>query len=129
MAGMHSVFGGVTPPHSGDALGPMAPHPAEMSSRNWMTRRLITDSIRNDPDWNNGNYIAQPRSARVASVFYGIATNGGTLAYQKMAPTREAADKVLDSPLSAPFPADANDVLSQCDASRNYHPAPLLDMR
>jgi homoserine O-acetyltransferase len=105
----------------------MASQPAEMSSRNWMMRRLIIDTIRNDPDWNNGNYIAQPRSARVASVFYGIATNGGTLAYQKMAPTREAADKVLDSRLSAPFTADANDVLYQWDASRDYNPAPLLD--
>src|SRR5260370_33709050 len=127
MAGMHSVFGGVTPPHSGDALGPMAPHPAEMSSRNWMTRRLITDSIRNDPEWNNGNYTAQPRSARFASVFYGIATNGGTLAYQKLAPTREAADKLLDDRLAEPFTADANDVLYQWDSSRDYNPAPALD--
>ena len=29
----------------------------------------------------------------VANVFFGIATSGGTLAYQKMAPTREKADK------------------------------------
>jgi len=38
--------------------------PSEMSSRNWMMRRLIIDSIRNDPEWNNGNYTVQPRSAR-----------------------------------------------------------------
>jgi homoserine O-acetyltransferase len=63
-----------------DTLVPMASQPSEISSRNWMMRRLITDSIRNDPDWNNGNYTMQPRSARFASVFYGIATNGGTLA-------------------------------------------------
>jgi homoserine O-acetyltransferase len=127
MGGMHTWIWGVKYPDFVDALVPMASQPAEMSSRNWMMRRLIIDTIRNDPDWNNGNYIAQPRSARVASVFYGIATNGGTLAYQKMAPTREAADKVLDSRLSAPFTADANDVLYQWDASRDYNPAPLLD--
>jgi homoserine O-acetyltransferase len=34
---------------------------------------------------------------RFASVFYGIATTGGTLAYQKLDPTREAADKVLEN--------------------------------
>jgi homoserine acetyltransferase len=39
-----------------DALVPMPSQPTEMSSRNWMMRRLIIDSIRNDPDWNNGNY-------------------------------------------------------------------------
>jgi hypothetical protein len=45
----------------------------------------------------------QPRSARIASVFYGIATAGGTLGYQKFAPTREAADKLLNERLAAPF--------------------------
>jgi homoserine O-acetyltransferase len=110
-----------------DALAPMASQPSEMSSRNWMLRRLITDSIRNDPEWKDGNYTVQPKSAQVASVFYGVATNGGTLAYQKQAPTREAADKLLDSRLNAPFRADANDTLYQWDSSRDYNPSPKLE--
>jgi homoserine O-acetyltransferase/O-succinyltransferase len=110
-----------------DALVPMASQPTEMSSRNWMMRRLITESIRNDPEWNHGEYTSQPRSARVASVFYSIATNGATLAYQKKAPTREAADKLLDDRLAAPFAEDANDVLYQWDSSRDYNPAPGLE--
>jgi homoserine O-acetyltransferase/O-succinyltransferase len=69
----------------------------------------------------------QPRSARVASVFYGIAAAGGTLALQKMAPTREAADKLLDARLAAPFPLDANDVLYMWDSSRDYNSAPGLE--
>ena len=80
-----------------DALVPMAAQPTEMSSRNWMMRRLIIDAIRNDPDWKGGDYTEQPKAFRVANVFFGIATNGGTLAYQKQAPTREAADKLLDA--------------------------------
>src|SRR5262245_32919333 len=70
-----------------DTLVPTASELSAMSGRGWMLRRLITDRIRNDPNWNNGNYTEQPRSARFASVFYGIATAGGTLAYQKLAPT------------------------------------------
>jgi homoserine O-acetyltransferase len=126
MGGMQSWIWGARYPDFMDALVPMASQPAEMSSRNWMLRRLIIDSIRNDPDWNNGDYAAQPRSARFASVFYGIATNGGTLAYQKSAPTRAAADKLLEDRLAAPFNADANDVLYQWDSSRDYNPAPGL---
>ena len=57
-------------------------------------------------------------------VFYGIATLGGTLALQKLAPTREAADKLLNERLAALFPADANDVLYQWDSSRDYNPSP-----
>jgi homoserine O-acetyltransferase len=103
MGGMQTWLWSVKYPDFTDVLVPMTSQPSEMSSRNWMMRRLIIDSIRNDPDWNNGNYAAQPRSARVASVFYGIATAGGTLAYQKLAPTREAADKLLNERLAAPF--------------------------
>src|SRR5262245_53797908 len=127
MGGMQTWMWGVKYPDLMDALVPMASQPTEMSSRNWMTRRLIIDSIRNDPEWNNGNYDAQPRSARFASVFYQIATSGGTLAHQKHAPTREAADKLLDARLAAEFARDANDVLYAWESSRDYNPAPELD--
>jgi homoserine O-acetyltransferase/O-succinyltransferase len=127
MGGMHTWIWGTNYPDFIDALVPMASQPTEMSSRNWMMRRLIIDTIRNDPDWNNGNYSTQPNSVRVASVFYSIATAGGTLALQKMAPTREAADKLLDARLAVPFPLDANDVLYMWDASRDYNPAPGLE--
>ena len=127
MGGMNAWIWGEKYPDFMDALVPMASQPSAMSSRNWIMRRLIIDSIRNDPAWNNGNYSVQPRAARVASVFYGIATAGGTLAYQKMAPTREAADKLLDERLAAPFTVDANDVLYQWDSSRDYDPSPGVE--
>jgi homoserine O-acetyltransferase/O-succinyltransferase len=126
MGGMQTWMWGTKYPAFMDALVPMASQPTEMSSRNWMMRRLIIDSIRNDPDWNEGNYTVQPRSARFANVFYAIATNGGTLAYQKQAPTRDEADKLLDSRLAAPFAADANNFLYQWDSSRDYNPEPQL---
>jgi homoserine O-acetyltransferase len=55
-------------------------------------------------------------------VFYGIATSGGTLAYSKLAPTRAAADKMLDDRLAAPFTPDANDFMYQWDASGDFDP-------
>jgi homoserine O-acetyltransferase len=127
MGGMHTWIWGVRYPEFMDALVPMASQPTEMSSRNWMMRRMIIDAVRNDPDWQNGNYTTQPRALKTANVFFGIATNGGTLAYQKAASTREAADKLLDERLNAPFTADANDFLYQWESSRNYNPAPELD--
>jgi homoserine O-acetyltransferase/O-succinyltransferase len=120
MGGMNTWLWGEAYPDFMDALAPMAAQPTEMASRNWMMRRLITDAIRTDPDWHDGNYTTQPRSAHFASVFFGIATSGGTLGYQKLAPTRAAADKLLDDRMAAPFAADANDVLYQWDSSRDY---------
>jgi homoserine O-acetyltransferase/O-succinyltransferase len=110
-----------------DVAVPMASLPSEMAGRNWMTRRLIIDSIRNDVEWMNGNYTKQPRSAQFASVFYGIATLGGNQALHKAAPTRDKADQLLNQRLAAPFPADANDVLYQWDASRDYNPSAGLE--
>jgi homoserine O-acetyltransferase/O-succinyltransferase len=127
MGGMHAWIWAGKYPGFMDALVPMASQPTEMSSRNWMMRRLVIDSIRNDPDWNSGNYTTQPRALKTASVFYAIATNGGSAAFQRIAPTRELADKLLDERLAAPFATDANDFLYQYDASRDYNPQAGLE--
>jgi homoserine O-acetyltransferase len=92
-----------------------------------MTRRLIIDSIRNDPEWKNGNYSMQPKSAQFAAIFYSIATSGGNQALYKAAPTREKADQLLDARFKAPFTADANDTLYQWDSSRDYNPSAALE--
>lgn len=126
MGGMHVWMWGQNYPDFMDALVPMASQPTEMSSRNWIMRRMVIDAVRNDPAWKNGDYTTQPPALRVANVFFGIATSGGTLAYQKQAPTRAAADKLLDERLAAPFNNDANDFMYQWDASRDYNAAPGL---
>jgi homoserine O-acetyltransferase len=127
MGGMETWIWAQKYPGMMDIAVPMASLPSEMSSRNWMLRRLITDSIRNDPDWKGGDYTAQPKSAQFASVFFGIATNGGDMALARAAPTREKADALLDARLKAPFPADANDVLYQWDSSRDFNPSAGLE--
>lgn len=127
MGGMHTWLWGVKYPEAMDALVPMACQPTEMAGRNWMTRRMLIDAIRNDPDYADGNYTTQPKAMRYANVFFGITTIGGTLAYQKLAPNREAADKLVAQRMSAPFNADANDFVYQWDSSRDYNASPGLD--
>jgi homoserine O-acetyltransferase len=127
MGGMQTWIWGTTYPDFMDALVPMASQPTGMSSRNWMMRRLLIETIRQDPAWNGGNYTVEPPSLRVANVFFGIATSGGTLAYQAMAPTRAQADRLVDERLAAPPPPDANDFLYQWDSSRDYDPSPWLE--
>ncbi len=127
MGGMHSWMWGVSHPEFMDAIVPMASQPTEMSGRNWMMRRLLIDSVRKDPAWNNGDYTTQPPSVKMANLFFGIGTNGGDLAWYKAAPNREAADKLIDERQAAPFNADANDFMYQWDSSRDYNPAPGLE--
>ncbi len=127
MGGMNTWVWGVAYPDFMDALVPMASQPAAMSGRNWMMRRLLIEAIRTDPAWEGGNYRTQPPSLRLANVFYGTATNGGTLAYQAMAPTSASGDKLIAARLAAPPPDDANDFVYQWNASRDYDPSALLD--
>ena len=127
MGGMDVWLWGEKYPDYVDALVPMASQPTAMSSRNWMLRRMMLETIRNDPDYNNGNYTTQPRFMKIASVFFGIATAGGTLNYQKLAPTREIADKLVDVRLAGPITADANDFLWQWGSSADYDAAPGLE--
>jgi homoserine O-acetyltransferase/O-succinyltransferase len=127
MGGMNTWLWGEKYPQYMDALVPMASQPTAMASRNWMLRRMMLESIRRDPEYNNGNYTTQPQSMKLASVFFGIATNGGTLNYQKLAPTREKADKLVDARLASPMTADANDFLWQWGSSGDFDPAQELE--
>ncbi len=127
MGGMQVWLWGIAYPDFMDTLVPMASTPAQMSGRNWLTRRLILDSIRNDPAWMQGNYTEQPPSLQFATVFFGIATSGGNQALQLAANTREKADQLLNSRLKAASKADANDNLYQWDSSRDYDPSSGLE--
>jgi homoserine O-acetyltransferase len=127
MGGMQTWMWGERYPGFMDALVPMAAQPTAMASRNWMLRRMMIELIRNDPQYDNGNYTKQPPSLRLANVFFGIATSGGSLAYQKLAPTNVLADKLVDERLAAPPPVDANDFIYQWGSSADYDAAPGLE--
>jgi homoserine O-acetyltransferase/O-succinyltransferase len=125
--GMQTWLWGEKYPGFMDVLVPMASQPTPMASRNWMLRRMMIETIRSDPEWNGGNYGRQPQSLRLANAFFGIATSGGTLAYQKLAPTREKADKLVDDRLAGRPDADANDLIYQYDSARDYDPSSALE--
>jgi homoserine O-acetyltransferase len=127
MGGMHSWIWGVKYPDMMDALAPMASQPTPMASRNWMLRRLMLETIRNDPDYNGGNYTSQPRMMKYAINAFAVATTGGTLAYQSQAPTSAQADKLVDDRLAVAITADANDFIYQWEASHDYDPSAGLE--
>ena len=126
MGGMHVWLWGGRYPDYADALVPMVSQPFEMASRNWMLRRLLIETIKADPGYAGGEYAAQPKTMKMAAVFYNTATNGGDAAYQIAVPTRAAADKLVDERLLAPFTADANDFIYAWESAAAYNPTPGL---
>ncbi|HEV2201910.1 MAG TPA: alpha/beta fold hydrolase [Bryobacteraceae bacterium] len=125
--GMHAWMWGVMYPDFMDVLVPLASLPMDMSGRNWMMRRMLIDAIRNDPEYNGGNYTEQPRGFRRAQVYFGLATSGGTQAIYRAASTRAKADEIIDRQLAQRSNGDANDVLYAYEASRDYNPSPYLE--
>jgi homoserine O-acetyltransferase/O-succinyltransferase len=127
MGGMHTWLWGVKYPHYMDTMVPMASQPTDMAARNWMLRRIMLETIRNDPDYNGGSYTSQPRMMKYAIAAYGVASAGGTLGYQTLAPTAAKADKMVDDRLAMTIAADANDFIYQWDASHDYNPSAGLE--
>jgi homoserine O-acetyltransferase/O-succinyltransferase len=127
MGGMHTWIWGVRYPNMMDALVPMASQPTAMAARNWMLRRMMLETIRNDPDYNGGHYTTQPRMMKYAINAYQIATGGGTLGYQTLAPTTASADKLVDDRLASSITSDANDFVYQWEASHDYDPSAGLE--
>jgi len=127
MGGMHTWVWGEKYPDFMDALMPLASLPVQIAGRNRMTRRMVIDPIKNDPEWNNGEYKTQPRGLTTA-IYTLLFMTSSPLQWQKQAPTRDAADRFFDDMVRRRLAgADANDMLYQFDASRDYDPAPKLE--
>lgn len=77
MGGMHAWMWATDHPEMMDIAVPMAAYPSEMAGRNWMMRRLLVDSIKSDPRWQNGDYREQPPNLHLTYLFFTTATNGG----------------------------------------------------
>jgi homoserine O-acetyltransferase len=128
MGGMHTWVWGETYPDFMDALMPLASNPVEIAGRNRIWRRMLMDTIRNDPEWLGGEYKTQPLRALMTAEDLLLLVGSAPLQWQKQAPTRDTADKFYEDRVKAAVARlDANDLLYQVDSSREYNPAPQLE--
>lgn len=127
MGGMHSWLWGCTYPAFMDALMPLASAPVAIAGLNRIRRRMIIDSIRNDPEWKNGDYTTQPPGLTAAFYSLMLMTASPLQLYQQ-APTREAADALFDRRVREGLArADANNMLYAYESSRDYDPSRQLE--
>lgn len=126
MGGMLSWVWGYEHPTFMDALMPLASLPVEIAGRNRMLRKMIIDAVKNDPEYDNGFYVKQPAGLREA-LYPLLFMVSSPIQYQRLAPTRAAAEAMLEASLDRYSASmDANDLIYAFDASRNYNPAPRL---
>ncbi len=127
MGCMHSWVWGETYSQFMDALMPLACLPVEIAGRNRIWRKMVMDGIRTDPDWKDGEYTTEPKAALRTALDLLLIAGSAPVRMQAQFPTRETADKYLDAYIQQRMPGlDANDLLYQVNASRNYNPALVL---
>jgi homoserine O-acetyltransferase/O-succinyltransferase len=126
MGGMHTWVWGARYPDFMDALLPLASLPDQISSRNRAWRRVVIDAIRNDPEWQRGNYTSQPQSLRTAAQMLWLVSSNPARRHAA-APTLAEADRQLDEYVANYLKTgDANNILYALEASHDYDPAPGL---
>jgi homoserine O-acetyltransferase len=127
MGCMHAWLWGERHPDFMDGLVPLACAPTQIAGRNRMMRRLIIADIREDPGWQGGEYVTQPPGLRAAlQVLFMMGSS--PLQLHRIAPTRDSADAYVTRWLRERLAdTDANDMLYQFEASRDYDPSPDLE--
>ena len=126
MGGMHTWLWGEMYPDLMDGLVPIASQPIAISGRNWITRRIAIEAIRNDPDWNNGNYAKNP-THYVRTAPFGALMTESVVQLQELAPTREAGDALYRKMVEQASKGDANDQLYAIEAVMDYDPSGDLE--
>ncbi|HEV2489593.1 MAG TPA: alpha/beta fold hydrolase [Candidatus Acidoferrales bacterium] len=127
MGCMHTWMWGEAHPDFVDAMMPLACLPVEIAGRNRMTRKMIMDSIKDDPAWDGGNYKTEPVNGLRAALDVELLMVSSPLQWQKENPKPAQADAFLERSLAGMMRNDdANDLLYAFDSSRTYNPDPDL---
>jgi homoserine O-acetyltransferase len=128
MGCMHTFMWGETFPNSMDALMPLACLPVQIAGRNRLWRDLLIQGIRKDPEWHDGEYKSEPTGAMRTAAGLLLIAGSAPIQMQLSLPTRDAADKFLDEFMQRELAdLDANDLLYQVGASRDYDPSSGLE--
>lgn len=129
MGCMHAFVWGETYPGFAQRLAPFACNAVEIAGRNRIWRKMLIDAIKSDPEWNGGNYTANPTQSRATVAGLLMLAGSNPVAMQAASPTREQAEETLAhyQASAAANQPDANDTIYQFDSSRNYDPSPDLE--
>jgi homoserine O-acetyltransferase/O-succinyltransferase len=127
MGGMHTWMWGYKYPGMMDALVPIAAQPGPVEGRNLLWRRILSQAIRTDPEWKNGDYTQQPRGFLSIMPMFDmliqspVRLNETLTDYEK---TDAYLQQVTEKSRNVD---DANNILFRFEASFDYNPIPHLE--
>ncbi len=122
MGGMHAWMWAERYPEMMDAVMPITCQPIAISGRNLLFRHILTEAIRHDPDWKEGEYKDPPSHWLYTAPLWPMMLES-PVQLQIKGPTRQAAiamyDKMVDNARKS---FDANDFLYWLESSWDYDP-------
>ena len=125
MGGMLTWMWGTMYPDFMDGLVPIASQPVAMSGRNWITRRIRIEAIKNDPVWT-GEAPAAGMPQYLFTLPLGTLMTENVVRVQEKAPTREAADALYATLVENARRVDAFNQVYSLEAAMDYDPSPDL---
>lgn len=126
MGGMHTWMWGIRYPNMMDGLVPISSLPAKIDGRNLLWRRILSNAIRTDPEWNGGNYRAQPRGFLNIMPMFDMLVQSPARLGERLATYAQADAHVKDVVDETIEEDDANNILYRFEASFDYNPEPDL---
>lgn len=125
MGGMNAWQWAEAYPDAMDGVMPVVSLPVKVSGRNLLWRRMVIANIRNDPDWQGGNYAKQPRGLVQGYQLLRMMIDG-VPHLQAIVSDAKAADGFMAVAAQQISSGDANDQLYSLESSRDYDPEPGL---
>lgn len=83
---------------------------------------MMTEAIRNDPEWRGGDYDVAPRSCRFTAPLLLLMAHS-VEQLQRIAPNQAAADKYYDQLVQIVSQHDVNDLLYIFECTLDYDPS------
>jgi homoserine O-acetyltransferase/O-succinyltransferase len=126
MGGMQAWLWGTRYPDAVDGLIPIAAMPVAIQGRNLLWRRILSQAIRKDPEWRDGNYGKQPQGFLSIMPMFDMLVQSPARLGESIT-SYEKADAHLADVLEETLEEDdANNILYRFESSFDFNPEPDL---
>jgi homoserine O-acetyltransferase len=126
MGGMQAWMWGSRYPDAMDAIVPIAAMPTAVQGRNLLWRRILSQAIRKDPEWKNGNYDRQPQGFISIMPMFDMLVQSPARLGESITSYAAADAHLKDVDEETLEEDDANNILYRFESSFDFNPEPEL---
>jgi homoserine O-acetyltransferase/O-succinyltransferase len=126
MGGMQTWLWGERYPEIAKAMMAIASLPESITGRNLLWRRMLIQLIESDPGYAGGRYDKQPAGLGHAMALFQLMVGSARVMASGLRSISAADTQIRQAGAQALDSEDANDVIWEFDASRDYDPGPDL---